>query len=228
MAKQCPNCQQLLDEKARFCPICGTQVSEVKPLDSPVEIAQNQLPAPLIPEAPNNVETYSPHLGPPSLPSLRTGLVKPAFLAGIILGVTSSLPYVNCCCWLWVVGAGVLAVYFLRNESAGEIPMRVGARLGFLTGMFGALFWQIFDLPVSYLYGPERIRQIREMMENAPNLPAESVRILEWLIELLHDPFNPALILFGILSKLFICGVFTTIGGILGVAFFAKSKSAPS
>jgi hypothetical protein len=105
--------------------------------------------------------------------------------------------------------------------------MRVGVRLGFLTGMFGALFWQIFDLPVSYVYGPDRIRQIREMMENAPNLPAESVRILEWLIELLHHPFNPALILFGVLSKLFICGVFTTIGGILGVAFLGKPKSAP-
>jgi hypothetical protein len=105
--------------------------------------------------------------------------------------------------------------------------MGVGARLGLLTGMFGAVFWQILDLPISYIYGPERVRQIREMIENAPNLPAESVRILEWLIELLHDPFNPALILFGFLSKLFICGVFTTIGGILGVAFFGKPKSSP-
>lgn len=227
MAKQCPNCQQLLDEKARFCPICGTQVSEVRPLDAPIEIAENQLPPPLIPEAANSVQTSSPHREPLSIPSVQTGLIKPAFLAGIILGVTSSLPYVNCCCWLWVVGAGVLAVYFLRNESPGEIAMRVGVRLGLLTGMFGALFWQILDLPISYIYGPERIRQIREMIENAPNLPAESVRILEWLVELLHDPFNPALILFGVLSKLFICGVFTTVGGILGVALFGKPRSSP-
>jgi Double zinc ribbon len=227
MAKQCPNCQQLLDEKARFCPICGTQVSEVKPLDAPIEIAENQLPPPLIPEAPNSIQTPSPHRDLPPLPSVRTGLIKPAFLAGVILGVTSSLPYVNCCCWLWIVGAGVLAVYFFRNETPGEIAMGVGARLGLLTGMFGAVFWQILDLPISYIYGPERVRQIREMIENAPNLPAESVRILEWLIELLHDPFNPALILFGFLSKLFICGVFTTIGGILGVAFFGKPKSSP-
>jgi hypothetical protein len=227
MAKQCPNCQQLLDEKARFCPICGAQVSEVRPLDAPIEISENQLPPPLIPEASNSVQTTSSQREPLSIPSVQTGLIKPAFLAGIILGVTSSLPYVNCCCWLWVVGAGVLAVYFLRNESPGEIAMRVGVRLGLLTGMFGAMFWQILDLPVSYIYGPERIRQIREMIENAPNLPAESVRILEWLIELLHDPFNPALILFGVLSKLFICGVFTTIGGILGVAFFGKARSSP-
>lgn len=226
MAKQCPTCQQLLDESARFCPICGTQVSQIKPLDAPIEIAEEQLPPPLIPKTLDS--TDSSHDTLPALPPIRSGpasLIKPALLAGIILGVASALPFVKCCCWLWVVASGVLAVYFYRHESEVEITPGRGARLGFLAGIFGALSWEVLDLPISYIYGPEGVRQLQDMVERTPNLPAESLQVFHWIIELLNQPFHPVVILLGILSKLFICGVFTTLGGILGVAFFGRPKS---
>ena len=230
MAKQCPTCQQLLDEGARFCPICGTQVSQIKPLDAPIEIAEDQLPPPLIPPRTLNATDSSRDVSPGSPPTspTQTSSIKPALLAGIILGVSSALPFINCCCWLWVVASGVLAVYFYRHESDVEVTPGKGARLGFLAGLFGAVSWEVLDLPISYIYGPERVRQLQDLIDRTNNLPAESLQVFHWIIELLNQPFHPVVILFGILSKLFICGVFSTLGGILGVAFFGKPKSPSS
>jgi len=230
MAKQCPNCQQLLDEAVRFCPICGSQVSEIKPVDAPIQIAEGQLPPPLIPDsaaqprAPLPLSSSVPPLSPPQAP-----LMRPALLAGIVLAVLSALPVVSCCCLIWLVGGGVLAVYFLRNEMAGEISPGLGARLGLLTALFGAVFWQLLDLPMSLIDGRgESLRQIEELIRNTENLPAESIQIFERFLAMFNNPFNPAVIVFGILSKLFLCGVLTTLGGVLGVAFFGKPKSAGS
>ncbi len=227
MAKQCPNCQQLLDENARFCPICGAPVSDVKSLDAPIQVSEGQLPPPLIPDPPGQAQSptgFPDQLSPLTPPT--AGLTRPALLAGIIMGVTSALPYLNCCCWLWVVGAGVLAVYLLRLETTAEISASMGAKLGFLTGILGAIFWQILDLPISYISGPERVQQLQELFKSVKDLPPESAQVLDWIVDLLHNPFNPFLLLIGILSKLCIGGVFTTVGGLLGVAFFGKPKSS--
>jgi hypothetical protein len=221
MAKQCPKCQQLLDENARFCPICGTPVSGVKPLDAPIEISRDQLPPPLIP----GTSTTEPKIPPAAGPiQIAPAMTKPAVLSGIILGVSSALPFVNCCCWLWVAGAGALAVYFYRQETQVEITTTMGAKLGFLTGMFGTLFWQLFDLPIAYIYGPESARHLRDLVENTHNLPPESLQVFNWVISLLSRPFQPLVILFGLLSKLLIRAIFTTLGGVLGVALWGKVK----
>jgi len=222
MAKQCPNCQQLLDENARFCPICGSQVSQVKPLDSPIEISADQLPPPLIPGSPSGEPRITQDRR--ERPGGTAELAKPALLSGIVLGVASALPFVNCCCWLWVAGAGVLAVYFYRQETQADISAGTGARLGLLTGLFGTIFWELFDLPIAYIYGPESGRHLRDLVQNTRNLPPESLQVFNWVISLLNQPLQPLVILFGLLSKLLICGIFTTLGGVLGVAFWGRTK----
>jgi len=223
MAKQCPNCQQLLDENARFCPICGAQVSQVKSLDSPIEISEDHLPPPLIPGTPKSESTLTVAEGPQQ--TAPVNMLKPALLSGVVLGVSSALPFVNCCCWVWVVGAGVLAVYFYRQETQASISAGTGAKLGFLTGLLGTVFWELLDLPIAYIYGPESGRRLRELIENTQNLPPETLKVFEWLIGLLSQPFQPAMILLGLLSKLLICAIFTTLGGVLGVAFWGRVKA---
>ena len=83
---------------------------------------------------------------PPPLPGEPQSVLKPAFLGGVALGVLSALPLVNCCCLLWIGGGGLLAVYLLRQDYAGEIDAGLGAKAGFLAGMIGALFWQILGV----------------------------------------------------------------------------------
>jgi hypothetical protein len=234
MHKQCPNCQQLLDESARFCPICGNSVSEVKPLDSPIEISQEQLPPPLIPENQAQEPSFIPETSPampappasnyPPPPSAPLNLTRPALLAGAILGVASALPIVSCCCWLWVVAGGILAVYFLRQETADEISTPQGAKLGFLTGAFGAIVWEVMSIPLALIFRSRGIDQFQEIFKSAENLPPETARIMEWFLQFINQPFHPLVLFFGLASKLAICAIFTTVGGILGVAFFGKAK----
>lgn len=225
MAKQCPSCQQLLDETARFCPICGASVEEVRSLDAPIELAEGQLPPPLIPDVPGmGASSHGAGFHPPPLPAAPPSMLKPAFLGGVTLGVLSALPLVNCCCLLWIGGGGLLAVYLLRQEFVGEITAGLGAKAGFFAGMIGALFWQILELPISYITSSQRTEKLQELLQNQ-NFPAESLQFVEKFLSLLGDPFNPFVLLIGLVFKAVACGILAMLGGILGAAFWGKPKS---
>jgi hypothetical protein len=220
MAKQCPSCQQLLDDTARFCPICGASVEQIRSLDAPIRLSESELPPPLIPDAPSGpVAGSSASFPPPPLPQ-APNLLKPAFLGGVALGVLSALPLVNCCCLLWLGGGGMLAVYLLRQDFLGEIDAGLGAKVGFLAGMIGALFWQILELPIAYITSPQRIQQIQDLLQD--HIPSE---VLQRVLSLLGDPFNPLVLVIGILFKAVSCGVLTTLGGVLGSSLWGKPKS---
>jgi hypothetical protein len=221
MHKHCPSCHQLLDEAVQLCPICGTLVSDVQSLDAPVRIADGQLPPPLIPEGTG--QSVPPSLHHPAPGLIDPNLLKPSFLGAIILGVLCAVPLVNCCCFLWVGGAGIVAVYLLRQEYGGEISPGIGAKLGFLTGILGALFWQVLELPISYIKSPEAARQLEELLKNQ-SIPSQALPFVEKIMEIAKDPFNPLLLLIGISFKLFACAILTTLGGVLGAAFWSKPK----
>ena len=221
MAKQCPSCQQLLDETARFCPICGASVEQVRSLDAPIELPEGQLPPPLLPDSGARSQD-AVHL--PPLPG-EPPILKPAFLGGVAMGVLSALPLVNCCCFLWLGGGGLLAVYLLRQDFAGEIAAGLGAKAGFLAGMIGALFWQILELPISYITSSQRTEQIQHLLQN-PNFPAGTLQVVEKVLSLMADPFNPFVLLVGLMFKVLACGILTTIGGVLGAAFWGKPTAS--
>jgi len=225
MAKQCPSCQQLLDETARFCPICGASVEEVQSLDAPIELPEGQMPPPLLPDTPPlGGRLQGSAINLPPLPGQPPNVLKPAFLGGVALGVLSALPLVNCCCLLWLGGGGLLAVFLLRQEYAGEIAAGLGAKVGFIAGMIGALFWQILELPISYITSSQRTEQIEQILRNQ-NFPAETLQFVEKFLSLLADPFNPFVLIFGLIFKAVACGVLTTCGGVLGAAFWGKPKN---
>ena len=161
---------------------------------------------------------------PPPIPSAPPSVLKPAFLGGVALGVLSALPLVNCCCLLWLGGGGLLAVFLLRQDYAGEIAAGLGAKAGFLAGMIGALFWQILEVPISYITrSSNQMEQVQEFLRNQ-NLPAETLQVVEKILPLLAEPLHPVVLIFGLLSKVLACGILTTIGGVLGAAFWGKPK----
>ncbi len=161
---------------------------------------------------------------PPPVPSAPPSVLKPAFLGGVALGVLSALPLVNCCCLLWLGGGGLLAVYLLRQDYAGEIAAGLGAKAGFLAGMIGALFWQILEVPIAYITrSSHQTEQIQEFLRNQ-NFPAETLQVVEKILPLLAEPLHPVVLIFGLLSKVLACGILTTIGGVLGAAFWGKPK----
>lgn len=196
----------------------------MRSLDAPIELAENQLPPPLLPDAQSSgMRSQDGVFQLPPLPG-EPSVLKPAFLGGVALGVLSALPLVNCCCLLWLGGGGLLAVYLLRQEYAGEIAAGLGAKAGFLAGMIGALFWQILELPISYITSSQRTEQIQELLQNQ-NFPAETVHLVEKFLSMLADPFNPFVLLVGLMFKVVACGILTTLGGVLGAAFWGKPKN---
>ncbi|MBM3804549.1 MAG: hypothetical protein FJW26_19805 [Acidimicrobiia bacterium] len=193
-------------------------------LDAPVELPESRLPPPLLPDTPlPGTRPQDGRFQPPPLPHGPPALLKPAFLGGIAIGVLSALPLVNCCCLLWLGGGGLLAVYLLRQEYMGEIAAGLGAKVAFFAGMIGALFWQVLELPITYLTSSQRSAHIEQFLHNQ-NFPAETLQIIEKVLSLLADPFNPFVLLIGLMFKTIACGVLTTIGGILGAAFWGKPK----
>jgi len=140
------------------------------------------------------------------------------------LGVLSALPVVNCCCLLWIGGGGLLAVYLLRQDFAGEIAAGLGAKVGFIAGMIGALFWQILELPIAYITSSQRTEQIQKLLQNS-NFPAETMQLAEKILSLMADPFHPFVLLVGLIFKGVACGILTTLGGVVGAAFWGKPKN---
>ncbi len=228
MPKQCPSCQQMLDDSASLCPICGAPVGHIDPKPEPVNVPLDQT-SPTAGE-PASVEPSPPPASPPSPfpPAPGPGLTKPALMAGVLLGVLSAMPYVNTCCLLWVAGAGVLAVYFLRTETPGLISSGTGASLGLLTGLFGSLVWQFLEILVRLASGPEELRNAEEQIGQMEGLPPEFVEFMEQVMEFMRDPLDPVFVIVSLLTKLILCGILTTLGGVLGAYLFGKSRANQS
>jgi hypothetical protein len=90
--------------------------------------------------------------------------------------------------------------------------------------MIGALFWQILELPISYITSSQRTEQIQQLLQNS-NFPAETMQFAEKVLSLLADPFNPFVLLVTLVFKGVACGVLTTLGGVVGAAFWGKPKN---
>ena len=236
MHKECPKCQQILDESVKNCPICSTDVREIEP----IKIQKNPSPEndPVTSDSPSKDSSDSPFenwgddvetLDLKLSEILRSNLTKPALMSGILLGVLTTLPVVNLACLLWVGGAGILTIYFFRSENTVLISSRMGANLGFITGLFGAAVWQLLEIALIFITGPEGIQEgmqeVREMILKIENLPPDSFQTLEQMMELFGNPLNLNVILISLIIKVFICGTLTTLGGVLGANLFGQNKA---
>jgi hypothetical protein len=88
---------------------------------------------------------------------------------------------------------------------------------------FGALFWQFWSCQYPATTSSQRTEQIQQLLQN-PNFPAETMQIVEKLFSLLADPFNPFVLLVTLVFKGVACGILTTLGGVVGAAFWGKPK----
>jgi len=150
---------------------------------------------------------------------------KPAFIGGILLGVLSSLPYLNCACCIWVIGGGLLAAYLYVKESAFAVTLGRGVMLGFLTGVVGTAVAALFSIPLVLMSsgGSQGIaEQIRQVMDQLPGFPPESREAMDELMD--REGFLPFLFMVSIFSQLVVNSLLAMIGGALGVALFEKRK----
>ena len=157
------------------------------------------------------------------------GMLKPALIGGVLLGILSAVPVLNlanCLCCAWVVGGGVLSAHLYVKNSSIRVSLGSGVALGMLTGAIGAIVNTLFNIPFQIVLqrlGSGFGEPMREILDQVPNLPPETRQVLE-------DAFNssggigvPLIILSGFFL-LVIYSFMGMLGGAIGVALFEQRR----
>jgi len=151
-------------------------------------------------------------------------------MGGVAMGVLSALPIIsagNLCCCLWVVSGGVLAAYLFQQDRTAPITPADGALVGLLAGLVGALVQSLVSIPVDLLIGPFE-QTIRQRVLEMGSLPPEVRDLLERYGRggVTGGTMGAAIYiisrLIGLMAGLFIGGMFSTLGGLLGALIFKK------
>jgi hypothetical protein len=152
-------------------------------------------------------------------------LFKPALIGGVLLGILSSLPRVGCLCCAWAIGGGALAAYLYVKDSPSSVTLGRGVSLGLLTGFIGAIVNGLFSIPLQIMRNQEGglTEQIKEVMNQMPNLPPETRQMAEEL-----SAHAGIIYAFGIIFMIAFFCLFGMVGGTIGVALFEKRKPGGS
>jgi hypothetical protein len=154
------------------------------------------------------------------------GMLKPAMIGGVLLGILSALPVLNCACCAWIIGGGMLAANLYVKISPSAVKLSSGVALGLLTGAIGGVVTTLFSIPVQYLlkdfirsFASSMQQQLGEVM----NLPAETRQAFS---AMLANSGNLTVlsVVFAGFFNLIIFSMIAMLGGILGVAIFEKRK----
>ena len=151
--------------------------------------------------------------------STTTSKTQPVLIGGLVMGVLSALPLVaaaNLCCCLWVISGGVVAAYALQQEQAAPITANDGALVGLLAGLAGAVVYLIVSIPVTMVVAPfERALGERVLRNTGRDMPVP-IGTLGFGLR----------IIVGFVFMLCTGAIFSTLGGLLGVAMFKRPPPA--
>jgi len=142
-------------------------------------------------------------------------VLQAPLLGGLFIGVLSALPVVNCCCCLWIVCGGVLAAYLDQQNDPRPITAGRGAWNGFLAGMIGAVVWLVVSVALDVVLAPMRERLASEIIRVARDMPPEARAALESI-----GTSSSVGYIFNFIVLLCAGGILSTLGGVLGAAFF--------
>jgi hypothetical protein len=161
--------------------------------------------------------------------------VTPALIGGVVLGLLSSIPFVNfgnCCCCLWVLAGGALAAYMLIQRSP-YFPVQSGdgAVVGLLAGVFGALVYLVIGVPIGIIFGQAYMGSMMEGLSRSASDPqmAEQFRNLarQMQVQTGSGDVVVARALLGWVIYAVLFAGFGTLGGLIGVSLFEKRKGEP-
>jgi hypothetical protein len=158
----------------------------------------------------------------------------PALYGGLVIGLLSSIPFVNfgnCLCCAWVLLGGVLAVFFYTRDLKPGMPMltiRDGMVLGCVAGLIGGLIagliGTVLQLAFSSFmneYTYNMIIKIYSTMGILDKMPPEA---LEQIEEMRYSGVGTGQMVINMISFLVVSGIFGLLGGLIGFKAF-KSKA---
>jgi len=160
---------------------------------------------------------------------MDSGRLQPALYGGLFIGVLSALPIVNmgnCCCCLWVVAGGALAVYLRQQNMPYAVNSSEGALMGLLAGLIGGVIAALISIPMMAMMGPFQQRMIEQIINSRADIPEESRDMIEKMMQR-SAGMGVAAFAFGLVWHVVVGTVFGMLGGLLGVAIFKKELPPP-
>jgi uncharacterized membrane protein YvlD (DUF360 family) len=155
---------------------------------------------------------------------MDSGKLQPALYGGLVIGVLSALPIVNagnCCCCLWVIAGGMLAVYLRQQNTPFAVTSADGALIGLLAGLIGGVVSGLLSIPLHALTAGFQQQMLERLMASNPDLPPEVRQGMErWAT-------GAALQTVGALVNVVVFTVFGMLGGLLGAAVFKRHAPPP-
>ncbi len=142
------------------------------------------------------------------------------------MGVLSALPIIsagNACCCLWVITGGGVAAYLLQQNSASPITPSDGALVGLFAGLIGAVVQVALTIPIDLLVAPMQ-QAIVERVLDMGTLPPEAREMLERYGRRAAAGGAYFIVgrIVGLMFWVFVGGLFSTLGGMLGAMIFKK------
>lgn len=153
--------------------------------------------------------------------------MRPAVIAGVILGLLSAIPFVgavNYCCCAWAILGGLLATHFYVKGSTVPARPGDGAIVGAIAGAIGAVIYIFIGVPLGVITGNATMALVVSMLSSVNPEAAAQMRAQ---YEMMQGMSTGAMILASIPGALLmglLIIVFATIGGLLGVPLFEKRK----
>ena len=150
--------------------------------------------------------------------------LQPALWGGLFIGVLSALPLVqmgNCCCCLWVLVGGALAVYLRQQNHPYQIDAAEGAIVGLMAGAICGVIYSLLSIPFQMLVGPLQQQWMERMMNSNPEITPEMRDMFERMAA------NSGLRVISLTISVIIYAVFGLLGGLIGAAVFKKNLPPP-
>lgn len=149
--------------------------------------------------------------------------MKSALIGGGVFGTASALPYlemINMVCCALIIGAGVLATYlYFKDMEPTTGHLGQGAGVGWLSGVFGAIANTIVGVIVTA--AGLKAEQSADMAQTLAELGVEVPEAFQGLLDM-GTEVSATMIVFTLVSSLVLYSIFSTIGGLVGAAMFAK------
>jgi hypothetical protein len=149
---------------------------------------------------------------------------QPALLGGLFIGILSSLPLIsalNVCCCLWVVVGGLLTTYLKQQQQPAPIETSDAVLGGLIAGVVGATLSILGTWAVLSWTGPIWQDQVRSQLESNSDIPPQ---IRDTILRFTTGG-GLAVVQFAVTLPMY--AVFSTLGALLGLAFFKKKLPPP-
>jgi len=209
----CYKCHAPLPQGKVFCPECRAPLIRVtvpEPAFSPAIPSEASIPAE-VPDVPK------PKIVLPGKVDWTYGLPA-ATLAGVVSAVFMLASQGAFAIGMFATGALAVAFYRRRTPDS-NITLRMGTRLGLLSGLIGFAICTSFVAVVTLFSGTGRLRAyLLEMAKASPKFGSGPEIQQQW--DMLMSPQGfPDLILLYMFSLLVIFLIFSAIGGLLGTVW---------